>query len=56
MSRFCDDPVLVICEVQPKNLGLPITSYFSKEEVKEVMSLDKRFCIRKRSLGSNGKE
>lgn len=35
ISRFCSDPVLVICEVQPKRLGLPITSYFSKEEVKE---------------------
>lgn len=36
ISRFCDDPVLVICEVQPKELGLPITAYYSEEEVKEV--------------------
>ncbi|GMH41082.1 hypothetical protein BSKO_08992 [Bryopsis sp. KO-2023] len=35
ITRFCDDPVLVICEVQPKELGLPITAYYSKEEVKE---------------------
>lgn len=35
VSRFCCDPVYVICEVQPKRLGLPITSYFSKEEVRE---------------------
>lgn len=39
ISRFCDDPVLVICEVQPKELGLPITAYYSKEEVKEVSTI-----------------
>jgi len=35
ISRFCDNPVLVICEVQPNEIGLPITAYYAKEEVKE---------------------
>jgi len=36
VSRFCDEPIFVICEVQPKSLGLPITSYLSREETAEV--------------------
>jgi 26S proteasome regulatory subunit N8 len=35
MSDFCTNPVLAICEVQPKEIGLPITSYCAKDEVKE---------------------
>ncbi|CAD7702890.1 unnamed protein product [Ostreobium quekettii] len=35
ISRFCDSPVLVICEVQPNEIGLPITAYHAQEEVRE---------------------
>jgi 26S proteasome regulatory subunit N8 len=37
MSRFTDvgEPVLVICEVEPKEIGLPFTAYFSVDEVRE---------------------
>lgn len=35
ISRFCEHPVLVICEVEPKEIGLPFTAYYSIDEVKE---------------------
>lgn len=37
VSRFTDvgEPVLVICEVQPKETGLPFTAYYSVDEVRE---------------------
>ena len=36
LSRFTEtgDPVLVICEVQPKEMGLPFTAYYSVDEVR----------------------
>mmetsp|Transcript_23489 Transcript_23489/g.41775 ORF Transcript_23489/g.41775 Transcript_23489/m.41775 type:complete len:330 (-) Transcript_23489:406-1395(-) len=34
IGRFCDDPVFVICEVQPKETGLPFKAYFAVDEVK----------------------
>jgi 26S proteasome regulatory subunit N8 len=36
LSRFTEtgDPVLVICEVQPKEIGLPFTAYYSVDEVR----------------------
>lgn len=37
ISRFSDwQPVLVICEVQPKEIGLPFTAYYAIDEVREV--------------------
>lgn len=35
ISTYCDNPVLVICEVQPKEIGLPITAYSAKDELRE---------------------
>lgn len=36
LGNYCDTPVLVICEVQPKSdMGLPTTAYYSKDEVRE---------------------
>lgn len=36
LSRFTEtgEPVLVICEVQPKEIGLPFTAYYSVDEVR----------------------
>ncbi|KAG2439653.1 hypothetical protein HXX76_005003 [Chlamydomonas incerta] len=34
MRGFCDSPVLVICEVQPKEVGLPFTAYYAVDEVR----------------------
>ncbi|KAG2487285.1 hypothetical protein HYH03_014126 [Edaphochlamys debaryana] len=34
IRQFCDNPVLVICEVQPKEVGLPFTAYYSVDEVR----------------------
>ncbi|EFJ43408.1 26S proteasome regulatory complex [Volvox carteri f. nagariensis] len=34
IRQFCDHPVLVICEVQPKEVGLPFTAYHSVDEVR----------------------
>ncbi|GAX86376.1 hypothetical protein CEUSTIGMA_g13788.t1 [Chlamydomonas eustigma] len=37
MSRFTDvgEPILVICEVEPKEIGLPFTAYYAVDEVRE---------------------
>eukprot|EP00798_Chlamydomonas_sp_ICE-L_P024687 gene24687-10318_t len=36
ISRFCETtPVLVICEVEPKEIGLPFTAYAAVDEVRE---------------------
>mmetsp|Transcript_16478 Transcript_16478/g.41087 ORF Transcript_16478/g.41087 Transcript_16478/m.41087 type:complete len:331 (-) Transcript_16478:1344-2336(-) len=36
IARFSDwPPVLVICEVQPKEIGLPFTAYYAVDEVRE---------------------
>uniref|UniRef100_A0A061S7F8 26S proteasome regulatory subunit N8 n=1 Tax=Tetraselmis sp. GSL018 TaxID=582737 RepID=A0A061S7F8_9CHLO len=36
LSNYCETPILVICEVQPKSdVGLPTTAYYSKDEVRE---------------------
>ncbi|MEW5302777.1 MAG: hypothetical protein WDW36_005525 [Sanguina aurantia] len=35
VKDHCDSPVLVICEVQPKDIGLPFTAYYAIDEVKE---------------------
>lgn len=35
LATFCDSPVLVICEVQPKEIGLPFTAYYAVDEVRE---------------------
>ena len=35
MSSYCTDPVLVICEVQPREMGLPVHAYMAREEVRE---------------------
>lgn len=35
MGRYCDNPILVICEVQPKDMGLPVHAYTSQEEIRE---------------------
>ncbi|GLI68264.1 hypothetical protein VaNZ11_012619, partial [Volvox africanus] len=34
IRQFCEHPVLVICEVQPKEVGLPFTAYHSVDEVR----------------------
>lgn len=35
MSSYCDNPVLVICEVQPKEMGLPVHAYAAQDEIRE---------------------
>jgi len=36
IGNYCETPVLVICEIQPKSdMGLPTTAYYSKDEVRE---------------------
>lgn len=35
MARYCDHPVLVICEAEPQAVGLPFAAYAAKDEVKE---------------------
>lgn len=36
LSTYCDNPpVLVICEVQPKEMGLPVHAYHAVDEVRE---------------------
>mmetsp|Transcript_7216 Transcript_7216/g.15753 ORF Transcript_7216/g.15753 Transcript_7216/m.15753 type:complete len:329 (-) Transcript_7216:2715-3701(-) len=35
IGQFCEHPVLVICEVEPKEIGLPFTAYYAVDEVRE---------------------
>lgn len=35
IANYCETPVLVICEVEPKEVGLPFTAYCSVNEVRE---------------------
>ncbi|KAL4429567.1 hypothetical protein ABPG77_008616 [Micractinium sp. CCAP 211/92] len=35
IGRYCDNPLLVICEVQPKDMGLPVHAYLARDEVRE---------------------
>lgn len=35
LTIFTDTPLLVICEVEPKDMGLPTTAYYAKDEVRE---------------------
>lgn len=35
MARYCDNPLLLICEVQPKDMGLPVHAYLARDEVRE---------------------
>lgn len=30
LGQYCETPVLVICEVQPKLMGLPVNAYLAK--------------------------
>ncbi|GAB4822079.1 hypothetical protein N2152v2_009125 [Parachlorella kessleri] len=35
LANYCENPVLVICEVQPKDMGLPVHAYTARDEVRE---------------------
>lgn len=35
IARYCDNPLLIICEVQPKDMGLPVHAYLARDEVRE---------------------
>lgn len=35
LSDYVDNPVLLICEVNPKEEGLPTTAYYAKDEIRE---------------------
>lgn len=39
VCSYVPNPVLVIIDVQPKELGIPTKAYYDVEEVKEVMGL-----------------
>jgi hypothetical protein len=36
VCSYASNPVLVIIDVQPKELGIPTKAYYAVEEVKEV--------------------
>src|SRR4051812_8978423 len=36
-KRYTPNPVLVIVDVKPKDIGIPTDAYFAVEEIKEVM-------------------
>lgn len=36
VSNYCEsNPVLIICEVQPKEMGLPVQAYAAQDEIRE---------------------
>lgn len=42
-KRYTPNPLLVIIDVQPKEVGVPTDAYFAVEEIKDVGCAD--FCI-----------
>ncbi len=38
-KRYTPNPLLVIIDVQPKEVGVPTDAYFAVEEIKDVISL-----------------
>lgn len=43
--RYTPNPVLVIIEVQPKELGIPTKAYVAIEEANEVWGLEDGFLL-----------
>lgn len=43
MSKYCAEPVLVIIDVKPKDIGLPTEAYISVEEVQKDGSVNRTF-------------
>lgn len=43
INKYCTDPVLVIVDVKPKDLGLPTEAYVSVEEVQKDGSVNRTF-------------
>lgn len=39
-KRYCPNPLLVIVDVQPKDVGVPTDAYFAVEEIKDVSLYD----------------
>ena len=37
-KRYTPNPLLVIIDVQPKEVGVPTDAYFAVEEIKDVLS------------------
>ncbi len=52
LSRFTEngEPIMVICEVQPKEIGLPFTAYYAIDEVREVGARQSLFTLLPLSL------
>ena len=44
LCSYCPNPVMVIIDVEPKELGIPTKAYYAVEEVKEVSYSDTRSC------------
>lgn len=34
MCKYCTDPVLLICQIKPRDVGLPVNAYVAREQVK----------------------
>ena len=41
-KRYSPNPLLVIIDVQPKEVGVPTDAYFAVEEIKDVCSVSQR--------------
>ena len=44
LCSYCPNPVLVIIDVEQKELGIPNKAYYAVEEVKDVSYFDTRSC------------
>lgn len=45
MCSYASNPLLVIIDVQPKELGIPTKAYYAVEEVKEVHTWNPHLCL-----------
>jgi len=46
-KRYCPNPLLVIVDVQPKEVGVPTDAYFAVEEIKDVRSTFEMLLLQK---------
>ena len=49
-KRYTSNPLLVIVDVQPKDVGVPTDAYFAVEEIKDVCFADRARMLNGRKL------
>merc|ERR1719440_992846 len=56
VRRYCKNPVMVIIDVKPKELGIPTEAYFAVEEILEGQQLQWTFKHMPSDIGASESE